>query len=241
MPDRLRSVRVRLTLAATVVTGVALLLAGTWLVRTVDDSLRDQQRDQDVQRLAELRVELQEGRRPGELEVVVPDRTTFFEVRLDQRRVVATPGSEQLGSGTYLRTTATVRTNGGTVELIAASPLEPIERSDDAVRSLLLLAFPLLVAGVAMLAWVLSGRALRPVESIRRQVEVITGSSLERRVPVPASGDEVGLLAVRMIAMLDRLEGAATRQQRFIADASHELRSPVATIRTELEVAQRMA
>ena len=66
-------------------------------------------------------------------------------------------------------------------------------------------------------------------------------STLDRRVPVPRSGDEVARLADTMNAMLDRLEDASTRQQRFVADASHELRSPVAAIRTELEVAQRTA
>ena len=241
MADRLRTVRVRLTLAATVVTGVAVLIAGLWLVRTVDSSLRDQQRSQDAQRLEELRVELEAGRRPGELEVVVPGRTTFFEVLLDQRRVVATPGYQALRRGTYLRTTARVETTSGLVELVAASPVEPIERSVDAVRGGLLLTFPLLVAAVAGLAWVLAGRALRPVEAIRGEVEAISGSTLDRRVPVPASGDEVARLAATMNAMLDRLEGAALRQQRFVADASHELRSPVAAIRTELEVAQRTA
>jgi signal transduction histidine kinase len=88
---------------------------------------------------------------------------------------------------------------------------------------------------------VLAGRALRPVEAIRAEVESITGSTLDRRVPVPGSGDEVARLARTMNAMLDRLEDASTRQQRFVADASHELRSPVAAIRTELEVAQRTA
>ena len=79
------------------------------------------------------------------------------------------------------------------------------------------------------------------MEAIRTEVESITGSTLDRRVPVPASGDEVARLAQTMNAMLDRLEDASARQQRFVADASHELRSPVTAIRTELEVAQRTA
>jgi signal transduction histidine kinase len=241
MRELLRSVRVRLTLAATLVTALAVLLAGVWIVRTVDTTLHDRQRDQDVERLTELRAELEQGRRPGELEVVVPGRTTFFAVLLDGETVAATPGYEDPGEGRYLRTTTRVETPQGTVELVAASPTDPIGRSVDAVRSGLLLAFPLLVAMVAVLAWVLAGRALRPVESIRTEVEAISGTTLDRRVPVPASGDEVARLATTMNAMLDRLQGASTRQQRFVADASHELRSPVAAIRTELEVAQRTA
>lgn len=241
MAERLRSVRVRLTLAATIVTGAAVVLAGLWLVHTVDGSLRDRQRDQDAQRLAELRTELEQGRRPGELEVVVPGRTTFFEVRLDGRRVAATPGFEDLAPGSVLRTSAHVQAPSGSIELVATSPLEPIDRSVEAVQEGLLVAFPLLVGTVGLLAWTLAGRALRPVESIRSEVESITGSTLDRRVPVPDSGDEVARLARTMNAMLDRLQDASTRQQRFVADASHELRSPVAAIRTELEVAQRTA
>ena len=241
MPDRWRTVRVRLTLAATVVAALVVLLAGLYVVRTVDDSLRDRQSDQDIQRLAELRAELEQGRRPGELEVVVPGRTTYFEIRVDGRQVAATPGYEQLPDGSVLLTTTRVQTTTGLVELVAASPLEPIERSVDAVRGGLLVVLPLLVIGAAGLTWILAGRALRPVEAIRAEVDSISGSTLDRRVPVPGSGDEVARLATTMNAMLDRLQEASTRQQRFVADASHELRSPVAAIRTELEVAQRTA
>lgn len=241
MFERWRTVRVRLTAAAVVVTGLVVLLAGFWLVRTVDRSLRDQQRDQDVQRLTELRAELGQGRRPGELEVVVPGRTTFFEVRLDQRTVAATPGYADMRAARALVTTARVETATGVVELVAASPLEPIDQSVDAVRSGLLLVLPLLVATAGALTWLLAGRALRPVEAIRTEVHSISGSTLDRRVPVPDSGDEVARLASTMNAMLDRLQEASARQQRFVADASHELRSPVAAMRTELEVAQRTA
>ena len=130
---------------------------------------------------------------------------------------------------------------GGEVQLLAASPLDSVRDGVDAVREGLAVSFPLLVGAVGLLAWVLAGRALRPVESIRAEVEAISGSTLDRRVPVPRSGDEVARLAHTMNAMLDRLQDASTRQQRFVADASHELRSPVAAIRTELEVAQRTA
>jgi signal transduction histidine kinase len=129
----------------------------------------------------------------------------------------------------------------GSFSILAASPLDTVRRSVDAVQGGLLVSFPLLVGAVGLLAWFLSGRALRPVELIRAEVEEISGSTLDRRVPVPGTGDEVARLANTMNAMLDRLQDASTRQQRFVADASHELRSPVAAIRTELEVAQRTA
>ena len=96
---------------------------------------------------------------------MVPGRTTYFEVRVDGRQVAATPGYEQLADDSVLRTTAEVQTTSGLVELVAASPEEPIERSVDAVRGGLLAALPLLVVGAGGLTWVLAGRALRPVES----------------------------------------------------------------------------
>ena len=120
---------------------------------------------------------------------------------------------------------------------MAAAPVDEVQRSVDAVRRALWVALPALVALVAVAAWWLVGRALRPVEAIRAQVDEISGTTIHRRVPEPASGDEIGRLARTMNAMLARLEGASTRQRQFVSDASHELRSPVTAIRADLEVA----
>jgi signal transduction histidine kinase len=90
---------------------------------------------------------------------------------------------------------------------------------------------------VGALTWVLVGRALRPVESIRRQVDEITGAALDRRVPERGGHDEISRLARTMNAMLDRLQSSVERQRRFVSDASHELRSPLASSRAHLEVA----
>jgi signal transduction histidine kinase len=83
-----------------------------------------------------------------------------------------------------------------------------------------------------------ASRALAPVERIRREVEQITGHRLDRRVPEPESRDEIHRLARTMNQMLGRLEDSRTRQQQFVADASHELRSPLASIRQTAEVAR---
>ena len=94
-----------------------------------------------------------------------------------------------------------------------------------------------MVALVALTTWFAVGRALAPVEAIRREVDEISAAQLHRRVPQPKADDEIGRLAATMNRMLERLESARNSQRRFVSDASHELRSPITTIRQHAEVA----
>lgn len=102
----------------------------------------------------------------------------------------------------------------------------------------LLAAIPFLVGASVLLAWVLIKRTLRPVEAIRAQAERISARNMQDRLPVGPTPDEVATLAETMNRMLERLDTAQSSQRRFVADASHELRSPVATLQAALEIAE---
>ena len=122
-----------------------------------------------------------------------------------------------------------VELSSGTLTLTASSSLEPVRAGMSALRGILLLSVPLLVGGVGAMTWFVTGRAFRPVADITSQVERITDDRLDERVPVPDSRDEVAHLAGTMNRMLDRLATSRHRQRELVSDASHELRSPVAT------------
>ncbi|MFF0743994.1 ATP-binding protein [Streptomyces sp. NPDC004111] len=127
---------------------------------------------------------------------------------------------------------------GATVTVYAGAPLAAEQDAVGTVRSAMLVGLPVLLVVVAGVTWLVTRRALRPVEGIRREMAAITASEdLSRRVPVPGTRDEVDRLAVTTNETLAALESSVERQRRFVADASHELRSPIASLRTQLEVA----
>ncbi|MEU6103524.1 ATP-binding protein [Streptomyces flaveolus] len=120
----------------------------------------------------------------------------------------------------------------------AGAPLSAEHGAVDTALTVMLIGFPALLAVVAWVTWLVTRRALRPVEGIRREMAAITASEdLARRVPVPGTHDEIARLASTTNETLAALESSVERQRRFVADASHELRSPIASLRTQLEVA----
>jgi signal transduction histidine kinase len=149
-----------------------------------------------------------------------------------QTRIVHLPGDDD---ERYLAVAVEADT-GETV--VVAGTLEVVDESAEIVGFLLTLGLPLLLLIVAATTWRMVGRALAPVEAIRSTAEGVSATDLSGRVPTPTSADEVARLATTMNNMLDRLEDGQRRQRRFVADASHELRSPVATIRQHAEVAR---
>ncbi|MFH8403362.1 sensor histidine kinase [Streptomyces sp. NPDC018019] len=119
----------------------------------------------------------------------------------------------------------------------AVTVLSDVDDATHAIGVALLASAPPLIALAAAIAWAVTGLALRPVTAIRRELAAVSESELDRRVPDPAGGDEIALMARTVNATLDRLEQAVTRQRQFVADASHELRNPIAAVRSRLEVA----
>lgn len=126
--------------------------------------------------------------------------------------------------------------------VLAASPIEAPSESQRGLWLGLGVGVPLLVAIATALLWQAVGAALRPVDALRAGAERIgAGDDESARLPVPPGQDEIRSLALTLNGMLDRLQDAADGQRRFVADAAHELRSPVASLRMQVEVAQRVA
>ena len=239
------SVRLRVTIAAAGLFAVALTLASFWLVRSVHDNLTDEIERTNSDQLEEIAEQLASGVRPDDLDLPAPGpggQPAYRVVGPGGRVVEDFPpygGRNGFPDNPSVRAQREVETATGRVTVVAERSLEEVDRTVDSVTRVLVVGVPLLVGLVAGLTWWLAGRALRPVEAIRAEAAAITASTIHRRVPEPDTDDEVGRLARTMNSMLDRLEEASLRQRRFVSDASHELRSPVASIRAQLEVALR--
>jgi heavy metal sensor kinase len=109
------------------------------------------------------------------------------------------------------------------------------------LRTAFLIGGPLALLLASLGGYALAGAALRPIEAMRRRAAEISSSSLDERLPVPEAGDEVARLGATLNEMLARIEGGLARERRFVADASHQLRTPLSLLKTELELALRRA
>jgi len=145
--------------------------------------------------------------------------------------------SAESEDGTDLRVSgATADRQGNRYTVLVGADGTGVDSTVTIVAVLLVIAMPLVVAGAAAATFVLVRRSLRSVEAIRLRVADISAHDLSERVPVPAHRDEVSALAVTMNDMLARIQSGHAAQRRFVGDASHELRSPLSTIISALEV-----
>jgi signal transduction histidine kinase len=128
------------------------------------------------------------------------------------------------------------RASGGDL-VIAAMPYNSVSDSLQVVARGLALGTPVLFILFTWLTWVVVGSTLRPVGALRRAAACVTATGVPSHLPVPEARDEVRELAQTLNDMLSRLAAAQQRQRALVSDTAHELRSPIASIRTQLEVA----
>jgi heavy metal sensor kinase len=256
------SIRTRLTLWYSVVllAGLVLLSAGIWV--TVSHSLRASLDDSLTEHAAGVITVLRtesESENSNHLSEELNEYATatpggnLMEIRdaqghpILQSKTVAMPVSgsapafaEQTSNSVRYRTfTTTVAVNGQPYRVLVATPMDATEVTLRRVRWLLLWSAPavLLLASLGGI-WI-SRRALAPVDEITLAARSIGIQSLSRRLDVPSTGDELQRLSETWNEMLARLEAAVKRLSQFTADASHELRTPVALIRTTAELTLR--
>lgn len=237
-----------------VVVGVALVFGAVALVLVLRATLTGQVRVAAELRAGEIAAVLAAGGEPT-LAVDQPDEQ-LIQILDTQGHVVAastnlagapavlrpapgqalqvhTPVDEDL----FLAVTVAATTPDGPRVVIVGRALADAVDSTVVLVQGLAVGIPLLLLIVGVTTWRVVGRALAPVAAIGREVDAISATGLHRRVPEPDSGDEIAHLAATMNRMLTRLQAAQTGQRRFVSDASHELRTPTASIRQHTEVA----
>jgi signal transduction histidine kinase len=259
MTERLRrglGVRMRSALAAGVVVAVASVLAGAVLLVTARGILLDNITTSANDRLAQAVTAVHTSQ---SITSPAPDRAVVQVLNASGTVIDFSPsitgaspisslrpapgvrGKEtrhlDIGHDAPFRVVAEgVTTPGGPRVVLVAESIDVVDDATEAMLVALLLGMPLLVLVVGAATFLFVGRTLRPVDAMRRRADTITARNLHSRLPVPAAKDEIAALATTMNTMLDRIEAASAAQRRFVADASHELRSPLATIHANADL-----
>lgn len=126
---------------------------------------------------------------------------------------------------------------GRPLVIVAGTTLAGLAQTMRRLGLLLLVGDPAAVALASLVAWVMTGAALRPVERMRREAAAYSVSEPMLRLPLPESNDEVARLGETLNSLLDRLQAALDRERRLLDDASHELRTPLSTLKAEIDLA----
>ncbi|MBA3338450.1 MAG: HAMP domain-containing histidine kinase [Geodermatophilaceae bacterium] len=246
--------------AAALVSAVALAVGALAVVLLLQRGLTQSVQQAAAQRAATLGAQLAQSGSdgisrsmagaPGELSVVQvlrPDGTVVASsAELDGEPAISDlrpgPGDQitvqqplPVGEDLYVVVGTGVAGPDEDYVVLVGQSLAPANESIARLVLLLAIGVPLLVVIVGGATFVIAGRSLRPVEAIREQVARISAQDLSERVPVAPTDDEVGRLAQTMNDMLGRLEAAQRTQRQFVADASHELRSPITALHAGLQ------
>jgi len=246
-----RSIRGRLTILAVALVGVALLVGAVALVTVLKTTLSASVLAEAQLRAGEVATQLRTGDEPHELALSGSDDVLIQVLGPGGVVIAASPDAPEAplaalrpgGSVTvevpgdndpYVVAAADA---GASRLVLVGRTLDLVVESTDLVTILLAVGLPILLVLVGVVAWLLVGRALDPVEAMRREAAEISGAELHRRVPAGGGTDEIERLATTLNDMLDRLERSHARQRQLVADTSHELRSPIASIRQHTEVA----
>jgi len=257
---RRRSLRARVTMATTVGLAVA-LVAGAMLLRGTLQATLTREVDNTARQGGQEVVALINGNQPPPDPVVVAGTLTVQVLGPDGRIVNASPGADRLvpllppaqaatlartGRAVqldgrpfgipYLMRVVAVPADGGQIVLSAAAYTE-VRDSMTALSRALLVGTPLLLLLLAGATWLVVGSTLRPIAALRRGAQMVTATGKATELPVPEARDEVRTLAITLNDMLARLDAAGRRQRSLVSDTAHELRSPIASIRAQLEVA----
>jgi signal transduction histidine kinase len=252
-----RSVRARAVLGAVAAVALALVVGAVGMVLLVRSSLTD-----NVRQAAELRAEdvataLEEGGFDAVDLGVEDDDEAFIQVVDGGTVVAASENAEDLGpladlgdedstvvddvpvgDDRFVVVAVEAELGDDEVLVLVGRALEDVGEATWAVVQVLVAGIPLLLVLVGVVANRVVRRALAPVRAMTDAAEEITATDLARRLPEPEGRDEIARLAETLNAMLGRLADSRDRLTAFVADAAHELRSPVASIRQHSEVAQ---